>query len=59
MKPRPQTPLVSLINSSMSNLENENEKQSKNEYYLKNFSNCMKQVILLFEKFFKFYETSY
>ena len=45
MKLRPQTPLVSLMNSSMSNLENENEKQNKNDYYLKNFSNFMKQVI--------------
>ncbi len=37
MKPRPQTPIVRLINSK--------EDKNTNDYFLKNFSNFMKQVI--------------
>ena len=45
MKPRPQTPLVRVMNSAISNLENSREGKNTNDYFLKNFSNFMKQII--------------
>ena len=45
MKPRPETPLVRVLNSSKSNNDNQKKDKNTNDYFLKNFSNFMKQII--------------
>ena len=41
-KPRPQTPLITISNKTLSP---NNTNKPNNEYYLKNFSNFLKQII--------------
>ena len=45
MKPRPETPLVRVLNSGKSNIDNQKKDKNTNDYFLKNFSNFMKQII--------------
>ena len=45
MKPRPETPLVRVLNSSKSNNDIQKKDKNTNDYFLKNFSNFMKQII--------------
>ena len=43
-KIRPQTPLITITKKTNSN--NNNSNNNNNEYYLKNFSNFLKQIII-------------
>ena len=45
MKPRPETPIVRVLNSAKSTNDNQKKDNNRNDYFLKNFSNFMKQII--------------